>query len=331
MATDFAKPLVTDNYALLLEAVRIAINDLARGLEPTATGNHANTPIDALRWNAANARWERFNGIAWPVLALKLAHSISGNADTATTATHVAGGSNAAIVVQTGSGSTGFVAPSPIGSLLVSNGGAAPPVWINPGNITVGGASSTSNVSGVVTATATPIFVGSQGPSSMQAQGNSQYSAVLSFHRTGAYAINMGLDTDNVFRIGGWSDGASRYRMHLDANGVLTATGDVQIPSDERLKKDWVNFEPDFLRKLCLVKNGTYTRIDKDITQPGVSAQDLQRVLPQAVAENADGYLQVSYANAALAICVELAKAVVGCQSQLSLMQKRIEKLEGRR
>lgn len=330
MATDFAKPLVTDNYALLLEAVRIAINDLARGLEPTATGNHANTPVDALRWNAANARWERFNGIAWPVLALKLAHSISGNADTATVAVHVAGGSSGAIVVQGGPGATGFVAPASAGWVLVSSGSAAP-AWVNPGNITVGGANSTSNVSGVVTATATPIFVGSQGPSSMQVQGNSQYSAVLSFHRTGAYAINMGLDTDNVFRIGGWSDGASRYRMHLDANGVLTATGDVQIPSDERLKKDWVNFEPDFLRKLCLVKNGTYTRIDKDITQPGVSAQDLQRVMPQAVAENADGYLQVSYANAALAICVELAKAVVGCQSQLSLMQKRIEKLEGRR
>lgn len=331
MATDFSKPLVTDNYALLLEAVRIALNDLARGLEPTATGNHTNTPTDALRWNAANARWERFNGTAWVVLAAKLAHSISGNADTATTATQLAGGSNAAIVVQTGAGSTGFVAAAPPGFLLVSNGGASPPIWTTPGVITVGGANYSANVSGTVTATATPIFVGSAGPSSMQAQGNSQYSAVLSFHRTGAYAINMGLDTDNVFRIGGWSDGTSRYRMHLDANGVLTATGDVQIPSDERLKKDWVNFEPDFLRKLCLVKNGTYTRIDKDITQPGVSAQDLQRVMPQAVSENLDGYLQVSYANAALAICVELAKAVVGCESRINLLQKRIENLEGRR
>ena len=27
----------------------------------------------------------------------------------------------------------------------------------------------------------------------------------LSFHRPGSYGINLGLDTDNVLKIGGWS------------------------------------------------------------------------------------------------------------------------------
>jgi hypothetical protein len=44
--------------------------------------------------------------------------------------------------------------------------------------------------------------------------------AQMSFHRSGAYAINMGLDSDNVFRIGGWSAGPNR--LQLDMSGNLT-------------------------------------------------------------------------------------------------------------
>ena len=47
--------------------------------------------------------------------------------------------------------------------------------------------------------------------------------AQMSFHRSGAYAINMGLDSDNVFRIGGWSAGANR--LQLDMSGNLTVAG----------------------------------------------------------------------------------------------------------
>jgi hypothetical protein len=59
---------------------------------------------------------------------------------------------------------------------------------------------------------------------SMSVRGDSTNAAVISFHRPGAYAINMGLDTDNVFKIGGWSDGASTYRMQVTSAGVITGT-----------------------------------------------------------------------------------------------------------
>jgi hypothetical protein len=36
-------------------------------------------------------------------------------------------------------------------------------------------------------------------------------AASISFHRPGVYAINMGLDTDNSFKIGGWSAPAHRF------------------------------------------------------------------------------------------------------------------------
>ena len=72
---------------------------------------------------------------------------------------------------------------------------------------------------------------------SMSIRGDGSKSAHISFHRAGAYAINMGLDTDNVFRIGGWSDGATTYRLQLATpggtstlNGTLTATTDMRAP-----------------------------------------------------------------------------------------------------
>jgi hypothetical protein len=37
----------------------------------------------------------------------------------------------------------------------------------------------------------------------------------------------MGLDTDNTFKIGGWSDGASTYRLQVTSAGALTLTGGI--------------------------------------------------------------------------------------------------------
>jgi len=54
---------------------------------------------------------------------------------------------------------------------------------------------------------------------SMSIRGSTTAPATVSFHRAGAYAVNMGLDTDNVFRIGGWSDGVNTYRLQLGTPG----------------------------------------------------------------------------------------------------------------
>ena len=49
--------------------------------------------------------------------------------------------------------------------------------------------------------------------------------AIMAFHRGGHYAVNMGLDSDNVFRIGGWS--APANRLQLDMSGNLTIAGGI--------------------------------------------------------------------------------------------------------
>jgi len=63
----------------------------------------------------------------------------------------------------------------------------------------------------------------------LQAFSDNGSGAIMSFHRGGYYAINMGLDSDNVFRIGGWS--ASPNRLQLDMSGNLTVAATVNAPS----------------------------------------------------------------------------------------------------
>lgn len=55
---------------------------------------------------------------------------------------------------------------------------------------------------------------------------SSSGGAIMSFHRGGVFAVNMGLDSDNVFRIGGWSAAANRLQM--DMSGNLTMAGFVR-------------------------------------------------------------------------------------------------------
>lgn len=56
-------------------------------------------------------------------------------------------------------------------------------------------------------------------------RGDGSNAAVMSFHRAGAYAINMGLDTDNWFKIGGWSDGGTRFQVRADGHIHTPAYG----------------------------------------------------------------------------------------------------------
>jgi hypothetical protein len=56
-------------------------------------------------------------------------------------------------------------------------------------------------------------------PLEVYSTGNN--SAFMSFHKGGYYAVNMGLDSDNVLRIGGWSAGANRWQLDMSGNETL--------------------------------------------------------------------------------------------------------------
>lgn len=54
-------------------------------------------------------------------------------------------------------------------------------------------------------------ITGSTGAFMVGNEGNNAASAVIAFHREGSFAAYFGLDTDNQWKVGGWSMGANAY------------------------------------------------------------------------------------------------------------------------
>jgi hypothetical protein len=154
---------------------------------------------------------------------------------------------------------------------------------------------------------------------SFSIRGDASFPASVSFHRTGAYAINMGLSTGNNFVIGGWS--ASSNAFVMSGAGALTMLNNITAYSDERVKTNWRGLRPDFIERLAEVKHGIYDRTDQVSTQVGVSAQSLQKILEHAVMEGDDGFLSVAYGNAALVAAVKLAERVVALEARIAALE----------
>jgi len=155
-------------------------------------------------------------------------------------------------------------------------------------------------------ATFTDLITGRNSPStdvntandtgSISIRGSTTTVAAVSFHRAGAYAINMGLGTDNVFRIGGWSASSNAFQM--DGSGNLTMLGNVTAYSDARLKKDVLTVT-NALELVSKMRGVTYTRIDTGEAGVGVIAQEMLEVMPQVVQQGIgeDDTLSVAYGN----------------------------------
>ena len=108
----------------------------------------------------------------------------------------------------------------------------------------------------------------------------------------------------------------------VPSTGNLTLAGDVTAFSDERLKTNWRSLPYNIIDNLADVKSGIFDRIDAPITQVGVSAQSLNTIMPNAISTSEDGTLSVAYGNAALALCVEMAKEIRTLKKQISLLEK---------
>ena len=157
---------------------------------------------------------------------------------------------------------------------------------------------------------------------SFSVRGSSTTVASMSFHRTGTYAINMGLGTDNVFRIGGWS--ASSNCLQMDGSGNLTMLNNVTAYSDARLKTDVVKIE-NALDKVQQLNGYTYTRTDTGSKQTGVIAQEVMKVLPEVVMGSEDTHYSVAYGN----MVGLLIEAIKEQQGQINELKLTIEQLKG--
>jgi hypothetical protein len=131
----------------------------------------------------------------------------------------------------------------------------------------------------------------------LQAYSSDSGGAIMAFHRGGYYAVNMGLDSDNVLRIGGWS--AASNRLQMDMSGNLTMAGNVTAYSDIRLKTD-IQVIENAIEKVKQIRGVTFKRIDEGsdgMRQTGVIAQEVELVLPEAVSQDNEGIKNVAYGN----------------------------------
>lgn len=112
-------------------------------------------------------------------------------------------------------------------------------------------------------------------------------------------------------------------------DSTITAGGNVVANSDETLKKNWRDFYPDFVDELSKVKHGTYDRIDIELTQDGVSAQSLQKLLPNSVMQGSEGKLTVAYGNAALVSAIQLAIRLIDAEARITKLEKLLEQKDG--
>ncbi len=88
--------------------------------------------------------------------------------------------------------------------------------------------------------------------------------------------------------------------------------------SDERLKHNWRDLSPSFLEKLALVKHGYFSWDADDSQDVGVSAQSFEQVLKELVTTDTEGYKSISYGNAALVACVQLAREVLCLRAEVN-------------
>ena len=68
---DWSKPVTTDTYSNVLSYINARLNDIALGLDPAIT-SPTNVPTNAIRWNSASYRFEKWNGTAWSALISNL-------------------------------------------------------------------------------------------------------------------------------------------------------------------------------------------------------------------------------------------------------------------
>ena len=150
---------------------------------------------------------------------------------------------------------------------------------------------------------------------------NNLYGMTWSYPSAGGIAGN--LDSHGlIVAINGGFGSCLSYNVKASAN--------VTAYSDERLKRNWEPLCDNFVEKLAGVKVGTYERIDLPIVQVGVSAQSLEKVLPEAVSTATDDLQtkSVAYGNAALASAVMLAQEVVELKKMMKQMQAELAELK---
>ncbi len=102
---NWANPTLSSTYTNFLAELKARDDDLARGLDP-AVATVTSPPVNAIRWNSASKKWQKWSGSAWGDLSASYAINVEG------TLAAPAGSVGAPSIVFQGSATTGFYRPA---------------------------------------------------------------------------------------------------------------------------------------------------------------------------------------------------------------------------
>ena len=170
-------------------------------------------------------------------------------------------------------------------------------------------------------------------------QGDSYAEISTNFNNNLGFApaINFKISTDSssapstkmtIRANGNVGIGETSPSEKLEVNGNILASGTITENSDERLKE---NLEPidSALDKVKQISGYTYTRNDledKDKRHLGVIAQDVLKVVPEAVHGSEDTKYSVAYGS----LVSVLIEAIKEQDTKIEMLTKRIETLENK-
>lgn len=127
---------------------------------------------------------------------------------------------------------------------------------------------------------------------------------------------SFGANATNCFQV--FQANGTTSALTIDTSSNLVATGNVSAFSDERLK-DNIKTIYNPLWKVSLMRGVSYRRKDTGQLRVGLIAQEVQPIIPEAVLENDDGMLSISYGDL-VGVLVEAIKE----------LKTRVETLESR-
>jgi hypothetical protein len=135
------------------------------------------------------------------------------------------------------------------------------------------------------------------------------------------YYLQFGDNSGWTFRFMTSVSGTPTTRYSFTDIGNFTATGNVTAFSDIRLKTDLIPIE-NALSKVNQLTGYTFTRTDTGSRQTGLVAQEVQKVLPEAVIEGE--HLSLAYGN----MVGLLVQAIKEQQSQIEKLLQEVEELK---
>lgn len=311
---DHNLPTIVSTYADVLIQLDARLDDISRSFSTEYTAP-TNLTTGSIRWNNSSSLWEKYSGTTWANLASAYAININGSigattpntgsfttltvSGTATLPASTTVGGNALLTTgantfnstQTFSNSTAPIISAKLGTSISSQHIIPTGTSDTFALLTATQALSNKSLDSTCTWTGSAVKVAAgdgtvTAPSITFSSGNT----------TGFYwgTANKIFITNNGVKTG-----------EIQPGGALVMVGSISAFSDSRLKKDLVKITS-ALDKVDQLVGYTYTRIDNEERNTGLLAQDVQKVLPEAI--NTDGeYLAVSYGNI-LGLIVEAIK-----------------------